>query len=398
VIVCLKINNQTIKNMAQFPIKEFEQLRTPFYYYDLNLLQKTLEEINKYSAKENYHVHYAIKANANLEILRIIKDAGLGIDCVSGGEVQTALDAGFEPSKIVFAGVGKSDWEIELGLDNNISCFNVESAAELDVIQEIAESKGKIANIALRVNPNVDAHTHHYITTGLAENKFGISLELLDKVIERCITSPNINLQGLHFHIGSQITINEPFKRLCAKINELQHHYEAQGIKFASINVGGGLGIDYDNPDTNPIPDFKSYFETFDKHLELREGQQLHFELGRSIVGQCGSLITKVLYVKEGLKKKFAIVDAGFTELIRPALYEAHHLIENITSQEDATDVYDVVGPICESSDRFGEEEKLPITKRGDLLALRSAGAYGEIMASQYNCRQLPKSYFSTNL
>ena len=384
--------------MAQFPIKEFEPLRTPFYYYDLNLLQKTLEEINKYSTKENYHVHYAIKANANLEILRIIKDAGLGIDCVSGGEVQTALDAGFEPSKIVFAGVGKSDWEIELGLDNNISCFNVESAAELDVIQEIAESKGIIANIALRVNPNVDAHTHHYITTGLAENKFGISLELLDKVIERCITSPNINLQGLHFHIGSQITINEPFKRLCAKINELQHHYEAHGIKFASINVGGGLGIDYDNPDTNPIPDFKSYFETFDKHLELREGQQLHFELGRSIVGQCGSLITKVLYVKEGLKKKFAIVDAGFTELIRPALYEAHHLIENITSQEDATDVYDVVGPICESSDRFGEEEKLPITKRGDLLALRSAGAYGEIMASQYNCRQLPKSYFSTNL
>ena len=384
--------------MAQFPIKEFEQLRTPFYYYDLNLLQKTLEEINKYSTKENYHVHYAIKANANPEILRIIKESGLGIDCVSGGEVQTALNAGFEPSKIVFAGVGKSDWEIELGLDNNISCFNVESAAELDVIQEIAESKGKIANIALRVNPNVDAHTHHYITTGLAENKFGISLELLDKVIERCITSPNINLQGLHFHIGSQITINEPFKRLCAKINELQHHYEAQGIKFASINVGGGLGIDYDNPDTNPIPDFKSYFETFDKHLELREGQQLHFELGRSIVGQCGSLITKVLYVKEGLKKKFAIVDAGFTELIRPALYEAHHLIENITSQEDATDVYDVVGPICESSDRFGEEEKLPITKRGDLLALRSAGAYGEIMASQYNCRQLPKSYFSTNL
>ena len=384
--------------MAQFPIKEFEPLRTPFYYYDLNLLQKTLEEINKYSAKENYHVHYAIKANANPEILRIIKESGLGIDCVSGGEVQTALNAGFEPSKIVFAGVGKSDWEIELGLDNNISCFNVESAAELDVIQEIAESKGIIANIALRVNPNVDAHTHHYITTGLAENKFGISLELLDKVIERCITSPNINLQGLHFHIGSQITINEPFKRLCAKINELQHHYEAQGIKFASINVGGGLGIDYDNPDTNPIPDFKSYFETFDKHLELREGQQLHFELGRSIVGQCGSLITKVLYVKEGLKKKFAIVDAGFTELIRPALYEAHHLIENITSQEDATDVYDVVGPICESSDRFGEEEKLPITKRGDLLALRSAGAYGEIMASQYNCRQLPKSYFSTNL
>lgn len=384
--------------MAQFPIKEFEHLRTPFYYYDLNLLQKTLEEINKYSEKENYHVHYAIKANANPEILRIIKEAGFGIDCVSGGEVQTALNVGFEPSKIVFAGVGKSDWEIELGLDNNISCFNVESAAELDIIQEIAETKNKTANVALRVNPNIDAHTHHYITTGLAENKFGISLELLDKVIERCITSPNINLQGLHFHIGSQITINEPFKHLCGKINDLQKNYESQGIKFNTINVGGGLGIDYANPDINPIPDFKSYFETFDKYLELREGQQLHFELGRSVVGQCGSLITKVLYVKEGLNKKFAIVDAGFTELIRPALYGAHHLIENISSQDEATDVYDVVGPICESSDRFGEDEKLPKTKRGNLLALRSAGAYGEIMASQYNCRQLPQSYFSTNL
>lgn len=384
--------------MTQFPIKEFEKIRTPFYYYDLNLLQKTLEEINRYSSKSNYHVHYAIKANANPEILRIIKEAGLGIDCVSGGEVQTALDAGFDSSKIVFAGVGKSDWEIELGLNNNISCFNVESEAELDVIQEIAEIKGEIANIALRVNPNIDAHTHHYITTGLAENKFGISLEMLDKVIEHCLTSPNINLQGLHFHIGSQITVNEPFKHLCYKINELQKHYEAQGIKFTTINVGGGLGIDYDVPDANPIPDFKSYFEIFDKHLDLRDRQHLHFELGRSVVGQCGSLITKVLYVKEGLKKKFAIVDAGFTELIRPALYEAHHLIENITSQDDTTDVYDVVGPICESSDRFGEEEKLPITKRGDLLALRSAGAYGEIMASQYNCRQLPKSYFSTNL
>ncbi len=384
--------------MTKFPIQEFEQIRTPFYYYDLNLLSDTLNEINRCSSVDGYHVHYAIKANANPEILQTIRKAGLGVDCVSGGEVKTALDAGFDASKIVFAGVGKSDWEIELGLEQNISCFNVESVAELEIINEIASVKGKTANIALRVNPNVDAHTHHYITTGLAENKFGISLEMLDKVIEKCIELPNINLQGLHFHIGSQITDNKPFGLLCKKINELQDLYNAKGIFFNSINVGGGLGIDYDYPDKNPIPDFNGYFDTFKNHIKLRDGQQLHFELGRSVVGQCGALITKVLYIKEGLKKKFAIVDAGFTELIRPALYQAHHKIENLTSAETATEVYDVVGPICESSDRFGEEERLPITKRGDLIALRSAGAYGEIMASQYNCRQLPKSYFNTNL
>lgn len=381
--------------MSQFPINEFTQLRTPFYYYDLTLLNNTLKEIKKYAANSNYHVHYAIKANANPEILKSICNNGLGVDCVSGGEIKAAIQAGFSTDKIVFAGVGKSDWEIELGLDYDIACFNVESAAELEAIQEIAFQKGKTANVALRVNPNVDAHTHHYITTGLAENKFGINLEMLDKIIERCIELPNIKLQGLHFHIGSQITELEPFQRLCQRINELQDHYEKQNISFETINVGGGLGVDYNNPDNNPIPSFKEYFSIFDSNLMLRKGQQLHFELGRSVVAQCGSLITKVLYVKEGVKKKFAIVDAGFTELIRPALYQAHHKIENITSKETLTEKYDVVGPICESSDRFGENEILPITKRGDLLALRSAGAYGEIMASQYNCRQLPQSHFS---
>ncbi len=381
--------------MTQFPLKDFQLTRTPFYYYDLGLLQDTITEIKRHAASDNYHVHYAIKANANPQILQVICNAGLGVDCVSGGEVLAALNAGFPADKIVFAGVGKSDWEIELGLDNDISCFNVESAAELDVIQEIALAKNKTARVALRVNPNIDAHTHHYITTGLAENKFGISLEMLDNIIERCLTSPNIQLQGLHFHIGSQITDNTPFENLCRRINQLQDHYEAAGIRFATINVGGGLGIDYNNPDLNPIPDFKGYFSTFDRHLKLRKGQQLHFELGRSIVAQCGSLITRVLYVKEGLKKKFAIVDAGFTELIRPALYQAHHNIENLSSRSTITDIYDVVGPICESSDCFGQDERLPITSRGDILALRSAGAYGEIMASQYNCRQLPESYFS---
>lgn len=382
--------------MTQFPIEEFKKHRTPFYFYDIDLLRQTLDEINIHSNYERYHVHYAIKANVNPVVLDEIRKAGLGVDCVSGGEIQTALNAGFEPQKIVFAGVGKSDWEIELGLHHNIACFNVESPEELEVINEIASRMGKTANIALRVNPNIDAHTHHYITTGLAENKFGINLEKLDDVINQAIKMKNINLQGLHFHIGSQITINEPFKLLCDKIKELIAKYNSKGIFFKTINVGGGLGIDYDNPDQNPIPDFKEYFETFYKNFKLEDQQELHFELGRSVVGQCGSLISRVLYIKHGTTKNFAIIDAGFTELIRPALYQAHHVIAPLTTySNDEVTKFDVVGPICESSDCFGEDELLPKELgRGDFVAIRSAGAYGEIMASQYNCRRLPESIY----
>lgn len=379
--------------MAKFPIGELQQQRTPLYFYDLSILRETLNAIKTYSTESNYNVHYAIKANANPVILKEICLAGFGVDCVSGGEINAAIKAGFPANKIVYAGVGKSDWEINLGLDNDIACFNVESAAELEIINELASSKSKVANVALRVNPDIDAHTHHYITTGLAENKFGISMKTLDRIVERCQELSAINLIGLHFHIGSQITDNNPFHILCERINALQEHFQAKGILFKSINVGGGLGVDYDNPDANPIPDFRDYFETFRQYLKLHTGQQLHFELGRSVVAQCGSLITRVLYVKEGLEKKFAIVDAGFTELIRPALYQAHHKIENITSKAPI-DTYDVVGPICESSDCFGENEHLAGVSRGDLIAIRSAGAYGEIMASQYNCRTLPESYF----
>ena len=382
--------------MTQFPIEEFKKHRTPFYFYDIDLLRQTLDEINIHSNYERYHVHYAIKANVNPIVLEEIRKAGLGVDCVSGGEIQTALNAGFEPQKIVFAGVGKSDWEIELGLHHNIACFNVESPEELEVINEIASRMGKTANIALRVNPNIDAHTHHYITTGLAENKFGINLEKLDDVINQAIKMKNINLQGLHFHIGSQITINEPFKLLCDKIKELIKKYNSKGISFKTINVGGGLGIDYDNPNQNPIPNFKEYFDTFYKNFKLEEHQELHFELGRSVVGQCGSLISRVLYIKHGTTKNFAIIDAGFTELIRPALYQAHHVIAPLTTySNDEVTKFDVVGPICESSDCFGEDELLPKELgRGDFVAIRSAGAYGEIMASQYNCRRLPESIY----
>lgn len=379
-----------------FPIEQFEGLQTPFYYYDKSLLQQTLDTINREAAKyPGYHVHYAVKANVDPTLLKLIRESGLGCDCVSGGEVETCLKAGFPSSKVVFAGVGKADWEINLALDADIACFNIESIPELEVISQLAVAKGKQARVAVRVNPNVDAHTHKYITTGLSENKFGISMEMLDEVLDVAMKLPNITVIGLHFHIGSQLLELAPFSLLCERINDLQEQVEKRGIRLQSINVGGGLGCDYENPDANPIPDFADFFANYAKHLKLRPGQELHFELGRSVVCQCGSLISKVLYVKEGLQKKFVILDAGMSDLIRPALYQAHHKIENISAQakgEAATDVYDVVGPICESSDCFGENEVLPVTRRGDFVALRSAGAYGQIMASHYNCRRIPAS------
>lgn len=382
---------------GNFPINKLRELQTPFYFYNTDLLRDTLALIRAEADRYGFHVHYAVKANANHKILSIIRENGLGADCVSGGEIKASLAAGFPAKKIVFAGVGKADWEINLGLDNDIFCFNVESAAELEVINELAGAKNKVASVALRINPEVDAHTHAYITTGLKENKFGINLSQLDSVLDLFETLKNVKLIGLHFHIGSQITDLTSFQSLCSRVTEIQENMARRRILVENLNFGGGLGIDYHHPNHLPIPDFKEYFAIFHKHIKLRPEQQVHFEPGRSVVGQCGTLITKVLYVKEGASKNFAIVDAGFTELIRPALYQAYHRIENLTSDE-AEEVYDVVGPICESSDSFGKSVDLNKVRRGDLIALRSAGAYGEIMASQYNCRQLPKAYFSDTL
>lgn len=381
-----------------FPIDKFRELRTPFYYYDTQVLRDTLSAIRTETSRyDNYSVHYAVKANANPKVLSIIRESGLGADCVSGGEIRAAIKAGFPAGKIVFAGVGKADWEINLGLDYEIFCFNVESVPELEVINELAAAKGKIANVAFRINPNVGAHTHANITTGLAENKFGISMQDMDRVIDVAQVMKNIKFIGLHFHIGSQILDMGDFVALCNRINELQDKLEARQIRIEHINVGGGLGIDYEHPNRQSVPDFKSYFETYDNCLKLRSYQTLHFELGRSVVGQCGSLISSVLYVKQGTNKQFAILDAGMTDLIRPALYQAFHKIENITS-DAPRQTYDVVGPICESSDVFGKAVDLNEVKRGDLIALRSAGAYGEIMASGYNCRELPQGYTSEEL
>ena len=381
-----------------FPIERFQDIRTPFYYYDTQLLDQTLAAISQETSKhEGYHLHYAVKACANPKVLRHIKDAGMGADCVSGGEIQACLDAGFPAGEIVFAGVGKSDWEIELGLNAGIQYFNVESIPELEVINDIAARMGKTARVSFRINPNVGAHTHANITTGLAENKFGIAMEDMERVIAMAQSMSNVSFVGLHFHIGSQILEMNDFVDLSIRVNELQDRLNAQGITVENINVGGGLGVDYADPNKNPIPDFKSYFDTYATYLKLRPGQHLHFELGRAVVCQCGSLVTRCLYVKKATHKQFVIVDAGMTDLIRPALYDAYHRIENITSTA-AEETYDVVGPICESSDVFAKDYVMNGTKRGDIIVMRSAGAYGEIMASGYNCRPLPKGYVTEDL
>lgn len=378
-------------------IEKFSELSTPFYYYDIPLLKKTLQRVSVEAGKYDYHVHYAVKANANDEILKIIRKYGFGADCVSGNEITKVMDTGYDPEKTVFAGVGKSDWEINLALDHNIFCFNCESIQEIKVIDELAGEKGKIAPIALRINPNINPATHHYITTGIEENKFGIYQWQLEDILQLLVILKNVKLIGLHFHIGSQIIDLNAFKGLCIRINKIQEWFIEHRIIVDHINVGGGLGINYENPDQHTIPDFAEYFGLFKNLLELSPKQKVHFELGRSMVAQCGSLITRVLYVKNGVKIKFAIVDAGMTELLRPALYQAYHRIENLTSNEKPNH-YNVVGPICESSDSFGKYVLLPETKRNDLLAIRSVGAYGEIMAFRYNLRDLVKSYYSDEL
>ncbi len=378
-------------------VDSFRGLKTPFYYYDQDVLRATLAEVKKHGLDRGYHIHFALKANHQLQMLEIIKEAGLGADCVSGGEIEQALQAGFAPSEIAFAGVGKSDDEIIIALSNDIFCFNCESAQELEVINSFARKMGTTARIALRINPNVNADTHRYITTGLNENKFGIYEEDIEGILDRLPELSNIELIGIHFHIGSQVESLEPFEQLCTKANDLNDYIEEKGFKLTVINVGGGFGINYENPNDKAIPDFEKFFALFEANIELKSHQNLHFELGRSIVGQSGSLITKVLYTKEGRTRNFAIVDAGMTELIRPALYQATHNIDVLTS-EGQPRVYDVVGPICESSDTFRKEIELPEVQRGDILAIRSCGAYGEVMKSQYNLRPNIASVFSDDL
>lgn len=375
-------------------VEIFKEIETPFYYYDLALLRQTLDKYTAELKKYKYHAHYALKANANSRILSIVKSYGFGADCVSGNEVKLALDSGFDPSMTVYAGVGKSDKEIKIALEGNIFSFNCESIPEIQIINQIAGSMGKKASVSLRINPDIDAHTHKYITTGRSQDKFGISHWMFDDVIHALNSCKNIHFAGLHFHVGSQITDYNVFKMLALRVNEIVARFEEKEMRVENINLGGGLGVDYKNPDENPISDFETYFSIINKNLRQEPYQQVHFEPGRAIVCQCGTLISRVLYVKVGRGKKFAILDAGMNDLIRPALYQAVHKIENLTSNGRKMR-YDVVGPICESSDRFVKNLLLPETKRGDIMAIRSAGAYGQVMAMRYNQKDIAPEYYS---
>lgn len=375
-------------------IPNLENHPTPYYMYDMGLLEKTLKQAAEASGRYGYHMHYAMKANHQKEILTAVKQHGLGVDCVSGYEVQAALDLGFDPSEIVFAGVGKTDAEIRLALQNDIFCFNCESVEELQVISAIAEMEKMTARVALRVNPGVDAGTHHHITTGLTENKFGIQLPHLQKALQICAENIHLHFMGLHFHIGSQITSNEPFINLVHRVNWIWDHYNINDYGPCMLNLGGGLGVDYENPLLNPMPDFAAFFAMISSNLNIPDHISIHFEPGRSLVAQCGSLITRVLYVKEGLHKQFIIADAGMTEIMRPALYGARHRIDNLSRSTGQVKTYDVVGPACESSDVFASDLRLSSTHRGDLLAIRSCGAYVQSMTLNYNLRPAAEPVF----
>lgn len=378
-------------------VEAFKSIETPFYFYDVELLKKTLDIYKKQIDKYGYNAHYAMKANAEGRILEIIKSYGLGADCVSGNEVKLAVKAGFDPQKIVYAGVGKSDKEIKAALKAGIFSFNCESVPEIKVINDLAKGMGVKARISLRINPDIDAHTHKYISTGLKENKFGISPWAFQDVTDLIAQCSNIELIGLHFHVGSQITELPVFELTCRRVEELQKWFIDHNVAIGNINLGGGLGINYQDPNGDPIPHFEDYFKIINKNLIVRPGQKVHFEPGRAIVGQCGHLISRVLYVKVGKEKKFAILDAGMNDLIRPALYQAYHSIENLTSDKRKIR-YDVVGPVCESSDCWGQKRMVSICSRGDIFAIHSAGAYGQVMAMKYNQRDLAKAVYSDQI
>ena len=381
-------------------IEKLDRVATPFYYYDMDLFHKTVDYVADLAKEHDIKVHYAVKANVERRLLEYISSKGFGADCVSGNEVLHAHDCGFPAGQIVYAGVGKTDKEIYNALKLGIEAFNCESLQEIYVINEMARVYGLKANVSIRINPDIDAHTHKYVTTGLYENKFGISQHEFDKLIDIIKKSGNINFYGLHFHIGSQITrVAEVFALECKRVNEIVAYFERNGLKVDNINLGGGLGVDYDDPDENAIADFKTWFSTISENINRREDQSVHVEPGRSLVAQCATLISRVLFVKSGETKNFLIMDAGMNDLIRPALYGAYHKIENLSAAQrtffPTHQAYDIVGPVCESSDVWGAGRLLPLSVRGDLMAIRSTGAYGQVMASRYNMKDLAPSVFS---
>ena len=377
-------------------IPDLKEARTPFWYYDMELFRRTVDEAAALSREYGIEIHYSIKANSEPRIVEYIRTAGLGVDCVSGNEVMFSLKHGFDPAKIVFAGVGKTDRELTDALKAGIGSFNCESIEELQALERLAGEFGLKANVSVRINPDVDAHTHRFITTGLEMDKFGIPKKDMGRVIALLKESRHLVFKGLHFHIGSQITdVENVFTHECISANGIVAYFEEQGLRVDNIDLGGGLGIDYYNPDSHAVPEFDLWFKTIKEHLRHRPDQRIHVEPGRALVAQCASLVSRVIFVKEGECKNFVILDAGMNDLIRPALYGAYHKIENLTYESGELRLYDVVGPVCESTDVFAVDRTLPLTRRGDLLAIRSAGAYGAVMSSTYNMRHPAAVVFS---
>ena len=377
---------------------KLRQYRTPFYLYDMELLRQTLESLVSVARRYGYVIHYAVKANFDPRIIQLVKEYGLGIDCASGNEVRCAIDAGFDPKGIVYAGVGKRDHELRYAIEHGIFAINCESLQELQVIDDIASAAGKVQDVGLRINPDIDPKTNRCIDTGQADSKFGIAYEEVISNIAWIESLKHVKIRGIHLHIGSQIRELHVFEYLCDKVNSIVAHLGTLGLDFDFVDVGGGLGINYDVPENEPVPNFASVFAIINSHLKVG-GKAVHFEFGRAIAAQCGELITSVLYTKTtATGRKLVIVDASMTELIRPALYGAYHNIDNITSRSEKRERYTIVGTACESTDVFDESITMPETQRGDLLTIKSAGAYGMSMASRYNLHDLPAAVYSDDL
>ena len=392
---CKLLEDFMLSRQIADKLRKFE---TPFYLYDIGLLRQTLESVVSVAGKYGFVIHYAIKANYDPHILEVIREYGIGIDCASGNEVRCAIEAGFDPGMIVYAGVGKRDKELRYAIEQGIFAINCESLQELQLIDSIAASCGKVQDVGLRINPDIDPKTNKCIDTGQADSKFGIPYEEVTAGVELIKSLKHIRVAGMHLHIGSQIRELHVFEYLCAKVNSIVEHLCSLGLNFDFVDVGGGLGINYDFPENEPVPNFASVFAIINSHLEVG-GRPVHFEFGRAIVAQCGELITSVLYNKTtATGRKLLVVDASMTELLRPALYGSYHNIENVTPRSEQKERYTVVGTACESTDVFDENITLPQTGRGDLLAIKSAGAYGMSMASRYNLHDLPGAVYSDSI
>ena len=378
-----------------------DEYGTPAYVYSANTIRDHYCRLDQALAEIDHGIEYAVKANSNLSVLKLLVDEGSGFDIVSGGELRRVIEAGGDAGKCTFAGVGKTREEIEYALTEEIYCFYAESEEEVVFINMVAGEMGKIAPVAYRVNPNVDAKTHKYISTGKSENKFGVDFSVIDAAYERAAQLPNIKLRGLQMHIGSQLTSLNPFIEAVEKVSPLAIRLkDAYGIEFFSI--GGGVGIVYDPALESGKPDWWQAQDDENKPLTIEQyaagvipvlketGLKILLEPGRYIVGNAGVLLTSCLYEKKGSAKTFRIVDAGMNDLIRPALYEGHHDIVPLKEPTGGSTAVDVVGPVCETGDFFCQDRELPDFAPGEAIALLSAGAYGFVMASNYNSRPLP--------